>query len=110
MRSSDHPHWREVRERLRHEGVVPDDAAVVDWEMEGSHLYCGVIGTRDERLFHFCVIFGYDRHRRATEDNVGFVDSWKRIPPDEIDTMPGGRPNGWLWDLITSRHVLNDET
>lgn len=106
MRSSNKPHWREVREKLREEGITPQDAAVADWEQEGPHVYFGTIGTRDERLFRFSVIFGYDRHRRVTHADVGYVESWKPIPPEDVGLTPSGQPNSWLCDAMIARRLL----
>lgn len=109
MRSGDRPHWREVQERLRKEGVNPADAVVADWEYEGPHIYCGSIGTREGRLFRFCVIFGIDRDRQVTQIEVGYLQSWKEIPPEEVGTMPNGTPNSWLADKTTALVLFEAE-
>jgi hypothetical protein len=109
MRTSPKPQWRDVRQRLEALGIPPQDVVLAEWEPEGEHLMCGVIATREERLFNFCVTYDYDKGGRPLEQDVGWLNSWTEIRPSEVGLTSDGYPNSWAQAARVARLVFEAE-
>ncbi len=103
------PQWVDVRQRLAALGIAAKDVVLAEWEAEGEHLMCGMIGTDDGRVFNFCVTYDYDKDGRPLEKGVGWVSSWKEIAAEEIRLTSSGYPNSWLQAAIVARLILEGE-
>ncbi|HEX2296180.1 MAG TPA: hypothetical protein VHN37_12845 [Actinomycetota bacterium] len=109
LRKDDRPQWRDVRERLKDQGVRPEDAALGQWHEAGMHAMSGVVGTRDGRLFHFGVTYDFDQSDRPLGPGLGWVHRWAEIPANEIVVVAPGRPNAWAQALHVARLVFESE-
>lgn len=109
MRSSEMPQWLDAKKRLRALGIDVNDVVLAEWEPEGEHLMCGIIVSRDEKVFNFCVVYDYDAAGRPLEKGEGWINAWKEIPPRDIGLTSSGYPNSWAYAVIIARLVLESD-
>jgi hypothetical protein len=106
LRISSEPHWREARHELEARGITPQDAVLTEWQAEGQNLMCGIVVTRDGRLFDFCATFGYDRDGHPVE-GLGWMHPWREIAQERVGLTKFGYPNIWAYALHVARMIFD---
>ena len=106
IRASTKPQWSDAHGRLEAQGIQFRNAVLADWDAEGQHVMCGIIGTRDGRLFDFCVTYGYDISGRSLEEGVGWINSWREVAREKVGLTSAGYPNSWAQAAIIAQLVF----
>ncbi len=109
LRLSDDLHWQDVRSRLLQAGIRSEDAVLADKVSAGRHSLDCVAVSRDERVFSFNMIFGYNRNGNPLPKGQGWVGRWQEIPHERVRLTDDGVPNSWLRAVIIARELIADE-
>ncbi|MFN2525432.1 MAG: hypothetical protein ABR505_04110 [Actinomycetota bacterium] len=101
LRRSRQSGWSAIRDRLRLEGVSPDDAAVGTLFRDDVILEFGIITARDGRSFSFdCEVSG---EAPPSGDYLGeaYLRTWKQLDGQQLQTYAG--------DINVAKQVLDVE-
>lgn len=90
LRTSEKSHWMETRSHLERSGIELDDAALAEWQDEGSGVRYAIVVSRDERIFEFHVVFG---HEPGASPHLGRVKGWTEVGHEEIRVTDFGFPD-----------------
>lgn len=106
LRTADAPQWREARSRLLEAGVSVEDAVIAELVSAGKDSVGCLAVSKDERVFSFTVIFGFDRDGRPLPNGEGRVGKWLEVPAERVRLTDAGVPNSWLRAVVLAHELF----